>query len=91
VAARHPDPAIRQGARAVQLDLGTAADADAGRFDQAAASAARAEDQARGAGLAELAGDIAERVQRYRAHRPWRDTAQLPLGDERPDARPPQP
>jgi predicted Zn-dependent protease len=73
MASKDPDPGIRQGAQAVQLDLEAASDAGAGRYEQAAATAARAARFAAAAQMPDLAADIAARGQRYSRQRPWRD------------------
>lgn len=81
--ATHPDASLRDGPRAVvlaqqvvrlagerdpqALDLLAAAQAETGRFEDAAATAARAAAEARAAGQMELAGRIESRLAAYRA------------------------
>ena len=56
------------------LDTLAAAQAEAGRFDEAVATARRAAEQARELGQTELASDIDQRAALYRAQNPYRDT-----------------
>jgi tetratricopeptide (TPR) repeat protein len=90
--ATHPDASLRDGAQALELalraveltagadagvlDTLAAAYAESGRFEEAVASARRA--QAAAAGDPELAAAIAERLAGYAAGRPWRDDPARP-------------
>ena len=89
--ATSPDPLVRNGAQAVvvaeranqvtgyenpvALDTLAAAYAEAGRFDNAVATAARAEQLARAAGQSELADRFASRLARYREKKPFHRVA----------------
>ncbi len=87
--ATNPDPALRDGPRAVELaekacrldgyhktiDLGTlaAAYAEAGRFDQAIATAQQACTNAARLGESALLARNQELLARYQQHQPWHD------------------
>lgn len=89
--ATYPDPAVRDGAVAVHfaeqaarttkrqdaavLDVLAAAQAEAGRFAEAAATAGVALELAGAAGERELAGEIESRRRLYREQRPYRQPA----------------
>ncbi len=89
--ATHPDGEIRNGAEAVELsewatgargredpmllDTLAAAYAEAGRFEEAAATARKAVDLAQGAEKDELAEELEGRLKLYEAGRPYRQTA----------------
>ncbi len=85
-----PDGGVRDGGEAVALaeplaaalggdpwvlDTLAAAYAEAGRLDEAIATASRALDLARGGGPGGLAGEVEERLEGYRAGRAWREPA----------------
>ncbi len=91
--ASHPDPKIRNGREAVELGeracrltdneqpfyLGTlaAAYAEAGRFNDAVATAEKARDLARKAGLEKLAERNEQLLKLYRAGQPYREPAEV--------------
>lgn len=86
--ATHPDPAIRNAHEAVQLaekssqltgyedpavlDTLAAAYAEAGRFDDAIRTAAKAIDEARASADDSLADDVGARLELYRTGKPYR-------------------
>jgi tetratricopeptide (TPR) repeat protein len=90
VLATSPEAAVRNGARAVELaqravqlrgggnlndlDALAAACAEAGRFDEAVATAQQAQAFASRQGKTSLAAVFETRIKLYRAHRPYRDT-----------------
>jgi Flp pilus assembly protein TadD len=86
--ATHPDAAVRDGAEAVRLatravelsktndvdmlDTLAAAQAETGKFAQAAATAQQAIALAQQRGQGEIAGAISNRLERYQQGRGWR-------------------
>lgn len=90
ILATHPDNALRDGAKALQLainickltnnraprylDTLAAASAETGRFDQAIAAQQQAIILAKQAGFTELAERMSHRLLLYQAHQPYRDT-----------------
>lgn len=93
IRATSPDPALRNADEAIKLaeeandltggkhffalDTLAAAYAEKGRFKDAVATAQKAADAARAAGQIKLANDIDERVQLYRAGKPFRETPEM--------------
>jgi Flp pilus assembly protein TadD len=89
--ATHPDEEVRDGAEAVELaqwacgarnredpmllDTLAAGYAEAGRYEEATATARKAVESARGAGNEGLAKEIEERLKLYEAGWPYRQTA----------------
>ena len=92
IRAAHPNPAFRNGPEAVQLAqqaceltrfqrpmlVGTlaAAYAEAGRFDEAIATAQKARDLALASGQNDLAGQNQKLLELYQAHQPYHDPAE---------------
>jgi spermidine synthase len=90
ILATHPDPAVRDPAKAVRLgeraaeltgrrqpvilDTLAAAYAAAGDFERAAATAQEAASLAAAAGATALSGDIGGRLALYRQNKPYRET-----------------